>query len=47
MKHYSEYKYVLINNNVKQTVDNLIKIIDYNVLIEKNKTILKKTLKQI
>ena len=47
MKHYSEYKYVLINNNVKQTVDNLIKIIDYNVLIEKNKTILKKSLKHI
>tara|TARA_B100000686_G_C16736639_1_gene944014 strand:- start:741 stop:1364 length:624 start_codon:yes stop_codon:yes gene_type:complete len=47
MRHYSEYKYVLINNNVKQTVDNLIKIIDYNVLIEKNKTILKKSLKHI
>lgn len=45
MSHYNEYKYVLINENIKQTVSNLINIINYNVFIEKNNLILKKKLK--
>ena len=35
MKHYKEYKYILINQNVKKTVDDIIKIINHNIFIEK------------
>ena len=45
MSHYNEYRYVLINENIKQTVNNLINIINYNIFIEKNNQILKKKLK--
>ena len=32
MSHYSEYKYILINDQIKETVDNLVSIINYNLL---------------
>ena len=33
MSHYNEYKYVLVNENINETVKNLITIINYNKLI--------------
>ena len=47
MKHYNEYKYILINENIKQTVNNLVKIINYDLLIDQNKKLLKKKLKYL
>ena len=47
MKHFNEYKYVLINDNVKKTVEDIIKIIEYNNLISKNKKLLKSKLNKI
>ena len=47
MKHYNEYKYVLINDNVKKTVEDIIKIIEYNNLISKNKRFLQSKLNKI
>ncbi len=47
MQHYKEYKYVLINNNVKKTVNDIIKIIEYNNLISSQNNILKSKLKRI
>ena len=47
MKHYNEYKYVLINDNVKNTVEHIIKIIEYNNLIRKNKRLLQSKLNKI
>ena len=47
MKHYKEYKYVLINENVQKTVNDIKKIIEYNLLIESRSKILKSRLKRI
>ena len=47
MKHYNEYKYVLINENVQKTVNEIKKIIEYNQLIINQKKILKSKLKKI
>ena len=47
MNHYDEYKYVLINENVFDTVNAIKKIIDYNLMIEKNNSKLKIKLKKI
>ena len=47
MKHYKEYRYVLINENVKKTVKDIKKIIEFNELIYKNNIILNKRLKKI
>ena len=47
MKHYNEYKYVLINEKVQKTVEEIKKIIEYNVLLSVQKNILKSKLKQI
>ena len=47
MKHYREYKYVLINEKVKKTVQDIKKIIEFNEFVEKNSLILKKSLKKI
>ena len=47
MKHYKEYKYVLINDNVNETINKIINIINYNLLIEKNNLIVEKNLKKI
>ena len=45
MKHFNEYKHVLINENIKSTVKNLAKIIDYSIFTEKNSINLNKKLK--
>ncbi len=47
MKHYNEYKYVLINEKVQKTVDEIKKIIDYHQLIFNQKNFLKLKLKKI
>ena len=47
MKHYNEYKYVLINANVQKTVSEIKKIIEYHQLILEHKLILKSQLKKI
>ncbi len=47
MKHYKEYKYVLINDKVQETVNELKKIIEYNLIISKNSNKLNKNLKKI
>jgi len=47
MKHYKEYKYILINENVQQTVNNIVKIINYNLMIDQNEQLLKKKLKYL
>ena len=47
MKHYKEYQYILINENVQQTVNNIVKIIDYNLLIDQNQQLLNKKLKYL
>ena len=41
MKHYNEYKFVLINDNVQNTVMK-IKIIEYDNLIIENNQFLEK-----
>ena len=47
MKHYNEYKYVLINENVHKTVEDIKNIISYNLLISKHNKLLNKKLKKI
>ena len=47
MKHYNEYKYVLINENVHKTVNELKKIIEYHQLIMKQRELLKSKFKKI
>ena len=47
MKHYKEYKYVLVNENVQKTVSDIKKIIEYEQLIVEQNKILKEKLKKI
>ena len=47
MKHYNEYKYVLINENVHKTVDQIKKIIEYDRMILNNNINLRNKLKKI
>ena len=47
MKHYNEYKYVLINDNVKKTVNDIKKIIEYNELLLNHNNMIKSRLKKI
>ena len=47
MKHYSEYKHVLINENVQKTVNDIKKIIEFNNFEIANNLNLKKKLKKI
>ncbi len=47
MKHYREYKYVLINENVQNTINDIKKIIEYNEIISVKKKLLNKKLKKI
>ena len=47
MKHFKEYKYVLINENVKKTVDEIKKIIEYHELIDQKNKIMRLKLKRI
>ena len=47
MKHYNEYKYVLINEKVHKTVNEIKKIIEYHQLIMEHKKVLRSKLKKI
>ena len=47
MKHYGEYKYVLINEKVYKTVNEIKKIIEYHQLIMHQREFLKTKLKKI
>ena len=47
MKHYKEYKYVLINEKVHNTVNEIKKIIEYHQLVMSKNNILKNKLKKI
>ena len=47
MKHYNEYKYVLINENIQNTVNLIKKILEFNELIYQQNKILKLKLKKI
>mgnify|MGYP001185592256 CR=1 FL=1 len=47
MKHYKEYRYVLINENVHNTVNDIKKIIEYNQLIRNQNIKLTNKLKKI
>ena len=47
MKHYKEYKYVLINENIQMTVNNIKKIIEYGELMYLQNKILKSKLKRL
>lgn len=47
MRHYNEYRYVLINEKIQNTVNDIKKIIEYNELIMSQKKILKLKLKKI
>ena len=42
MKHYNEYKYVLVNENIQKTIKDIIKIIEFNNFIKQNELNLKK-----
>jgi len=47
MKHFNEYKYVLINENVHKTVNDIKTIIEFNEFITINTRYLEKKLKRI
>ena len=47
IKHYNEYSYILINQNIHNTANDIIKIINYHDLIKKNDKQLEKNLKKI
>ncbi len=47
MRHFNEYKYVLINENVQATVKDIIKIIEFNIFITQNHINLKKNYKTL
>tara|TARA_B100000686_G_scaffold78566_1_gene84571 strand:- start:434 stop:1066 length:633 start_codon:yes stop_codon:yes gene_type:complete len=47
MKHYNEYKYILVNQNIHKTANEIVKIIDYNLFIENNSYLLKQKLKRL
>ena len=47
MKHYKEYKYILINEKVQKTVKEIIKIIEYHQLVIDQKKTLQSKLKRI
>ena len=45
--HYKEYSYVLINQNVQQTVNEISDIIKTNMIIEKNKILTNRKIKSL
>ena len=45
--HYKEYSYVLINQNVKQTVNDIIHIIKYKFILENNKKLTSRKIKTL
>tara|TARA_X000000368_G_scaffold30862_1_gene22972 strand:- start:220 stop:849 length:630 start_codon:yes stop_codon:yes gene_type:complete len=47
IQHYNEYSYVLINQNIHNTANDIINIIKYHDLIKNNDKILNKNLKKI
>ena len=47
MSHYNEYRYVIINDKILDTVNTLMSIINYNILIAKLDYDIKKKLKFI
>ena len=47
INHYNEYSYVLINQNVMQTVNDIIHIIKNNLILEKNKKLTDKKIKSL
>ena len=47
IKHYNEYNYVLINQNIHNTLKDIIDIIKYHELIDKNDKLLNKKLKKL
>ena len=47
IKHYNEYDYVLINQNIHNTLKDIINIIKYHELIDNNDKLLNKKLKKL
>ena len=47
IEHYNEYSYVLINQNVIETVNEIIQIIKSDSVIKKNKTLTAKKIKSL
>ena len=47
ISHYKEYSYILINQNVQQTVDEIKDIIRTNLIIEKNKKLTDRKIKSL
>ncbi len=47
IKHYNEYDYVLINQNIHNTLKDIIDIIKYHELIKNNDKLLNKKLKKL
>ena len=47
ISHYREYSYVLINQNVQQTVNDICDIINTNLIIEKNKKLTDRKIKSL
>ena len=45
--HYKEYSYVLINQNVMQTINDIIHIIKYKLIIDDNKKLTNRKLKSL
>ena len=45
--HYSEYSYILINQNVMQTVNDIAHIIKNNLILEKNRKLTAKKIKTL
>ena len=47
ISHYSDYSYVLINQNVMQTVNDIMQIIKYKIILENNKKLTDRKLKSL
>ena len=47
ISHFKEYSYVLINQNVQQTVNEISSIIKTNLIIEKNKKLTERKIKSL
>ena len=47
ISHYKEYSYVLINQNVQQTVNEISSIIKTNMIIEKNRQLTERKIKSL
>ena len=47
ISHYNEYSYILINQNVMQTVNDIVHIIKNNLILEKNRKLTAKKIKTL